>query len=72
MTDLHRREILKILAGGAVATAGLALMPIAAESTPLTVDKARPAAPESPIEEAAVYVRRRRRKGHWWRRRRRA
>ena len=56
MTDLHRREILKILAGGAVATAGLALMPIAAESTPLTVDKARPAAPESPIEEAAVYV----------------
>jgi hypothetical protein len=66
MTDLHRREILKILASGAaIATAGLALMPIAAESTPLTVGRARLAAPESPIEEAAVYVRRRRRKGHW-------
>jgi hypothetical protein len=69
MTDLHRREILRILAGGAaIATAGLALMPIAAESTPLTVGRARPAAPESPIEEAAVWRRRRRCRVCRWRR----
>ena len=59
MTDLHRREILRILVGGAaIAAAGLALMPIAAESTPLMVINARPAAPENPIEEAVVRRRR--------------
>ena len=69
VTHLHRREMLRIMAGGAaIAAAGLALMPIAAESTPLTVGRARPAAPESPIEEAVVRVRRRRRRVCWWRR----
>ena len=36
MTAIHRREMLGIMLGGAVvATAGLALMPVPAESAPL-------------------------------------
>jgi len=68
MTAIDRREMLRVLAGGAaVAAAGLALIPVAAESTPLLMSKSHPAAPEVPVEEAVVYVRRRRRKVCWWR-----
>jgi hypothetical protein len=66
MTAIDRRKMLRVLAGGAaVATAGLALIPIAAESAPLL--KSRPATPELPVEEA-VWVRRRRCRVCWWRR----
>ncbi len=40
MTAIHRREMLRFMLGGAVvATAGLALMPVPAESVPLTMSK---------------------------------
>ena|SRR5437763_13130270 len=59
MTAIDRRKMLRILAGGAaVATAGLALIPDAAESAALL--KSHLATPEVPVEEA-VWVRRRRR-----------
>jgi len=67
MTAIDRREMLRILAGGAaVATAGLALIPVAAEAAPLLVSKSHPATPEVPVEEA-VWVRRRRCRVCWWR-----
>jgi hypothetical protein len=44
MTAIQRREMLRFMLGGAVvATAGLALMPVPAESAPLTMSKSRPA-----------------------------
>ena len=67
MTAIHRREMLRVMLGGAVvATAGLALMPVSAESAPLTMSKSRPATTDNLVEEAVVVVRRRR----WGRRRR--
>ena len=67
MTAIHRREILRVMLGGAVvATAGLALMPVRAESAPLTMSKSLPATTENLVEEAVGVVRRRR----WGRRRR--
>jgi hypothetical protein len=69
MTAIDRRKMLRILAGGAaIATAGLALIPDAAESAPLL--KSHPAIPEVRVEEA-VWVRRRRCRVCWWRRGRR-
>jgi hypothetical protein len=68
MTAIDRRKMLGILAGGAaVAAAGWALIPVAAEATPLTMSKSHPAIPEVPVEEA-VWVRRRRCRRCWWRR----
>ena len=75
MTAIDRRKMLRILAGGAaIATAGLALIPVAAEATPLMMSKSHlmmskshPATPEVPVEEA-VWVRRRRCRVCWWRR----
>lgn len=68
MTAIHRREMLGVMLGGAVvATAGLALMPVPAESAPLTMSKSRPVTTDNFVEEAVVVVRRRRR---WWHRRR--
>jgi len=63
MTDIHRREMLRVMLGGAViGAAGLTMRPVAAESA----------------EEAAVVVRRPRRRVHrrrplvcWWQRGRR-
>ena len=67
MTAFDRREVLRVMLGGAaVAAAGLALIPVPAESAPLTMSKSLPAAMENPVEEAVVVVRRRR----WGRRRR--
>jgi hypothetical protein len=69
MTAIDRRKMLRILAGGAaIATAGLALIPDAAESAPLL--ESHPPTPEVPVEEA-VWVRRRRCRVCWWRRGRR-
>jgi hypothetical protein len=78
MTAIHRREMLRVMLGGAVvAAAGLAMLPDAAESAPLTMSKSLPAV-ENPVEEAVVVVRRRRRRVHrrrplvcWWHRGRR-
>ena len=61
MTAIHRREMLRVILGGAVASAGLALMPVPAGSAPLTVSKSRPATTDNLVEEAVVVVRRRRR-----------
>ena len=67
MTAIDRRKMLRILAGGAaIATAGLALIPDAAESAPLL--KSHLATPEVPVEKAVVFVRRRRCRRCWWRR----
>jgi hypothetical protein len=73
MTEIHRREILRVMLSSAVvATAGLALMPISAESAPLTMSKSLPVTTENPIEEAVVVVRHRRpRRVCWWHRGRR-
>jgi hypothetical protein len=78
MTAFDRREVLRVMLGGAaVAAAGLALMPVPAESAPLAMSKSLPAAMENPVEEAVVVVRRRgwgrrrRRRVCWWRRGRR-
>ena len=77
MTAIHRREMLGVMLGGAVvATAGLALMPVPAESAPLTMSKSLPATTENFVEEAVVVVRRRRwvhrrRRVCWWHRGRR-
>ena len=76
MTAIHRREMLRVILGGAVvatATAGLALMPVPAKSAPLMMSKSCPATTENPVEEAVVVVRRRRRRVRvcWWRRGRR-
>jgi hypothetical protein len=77
MTAIHRREMLGVMLGGAVvATAGLALMPVPAESAPLTISKSLPATTENFVEEAVVVVRRRRwvhrrRRVCWWHRGRR-
>jgi hypothetical protein len=69
MTAIHRREMLGVMLGGAVvATAGLALMAVPAESAPLTMSKGRPATTDNLVEETVYVVRRRRR---WWRRRHR-
>lgn len=67
MTPLHRREMFGVMLGGAVvATAGLALMAVPAESAPLTapltMSKSRPATTDNLFEEAVVVVRRRRRR----------
>jgi hypothetical protein len=68
MTAIDRRKMLRILAGSAaIATAGLALIPVASEATPLEMSKSHPANPEVPVEEA-VWVRRRRCRRCWWRR----
>jgi hypothetical protein len=70
MTAIHRREMLGVMLGGAVvATAGLALMLVPAESAPLTMSKTRPATTDNLVEEAVVVVRRRR--SRWVRRHRR-
>jgi hypothetical protein len=62
MTAIHRREMLRVMLGGAVvATAGLALMPVPAESAPLTMSKSLPATTENLVEEVVVVVRRHRR-----------
>lgn len=72
MTAIQRREMLRFMLGGAVvATAGLALMPVPAESAPLTVSKSLPATTENFVEGAVVVVRRRRRRVCWWHRGRR-
>lgn len=72
MTVIHRREMLGVILGGAVvATAGLAMLPGAAESAPLTTYKNLPATTENFVDEAVVVVRRRRRRVCWWRRGRR-
>lgn len=77
MTAIHRREMLGVMLGGTVvATAGLALMPVPAESAPLTMSKSLPATTENFVEEAVVVVRRRRwvhrrRRVCWWHRGRR-
>ncbi len=77
MTAIRRREMLGVMLGGAVvATAGLALMPVPAESAPLTMSKSLPATTENFVEEAVVVVRRRRwvhrrRRVCWWHRGRR-
>jgi hypothetical protein len=71
MTAIHRREMLRVILGGAgVAAAGLALMPGPAESAPLMMSKSLPAV-ENLVDEAVVVVRRRRRRVCWWRRGRR-
>jgi len=63
MTAIDRREVLRVLLGGAVvATVGLAMLPDAAESAPLTISKSLPASTKTPVEEAVVVVRHRR---HW-------
>jgi hypothetical protein len=63
MIAIHRREMLGVMLGGAVvATAGLALMAVPAESVPLTMSKSRPATTDNLVEEAVVVVRRRRRR----------
>jgi hypothetical protein len=68
MTAFDRRNVLRVMLGGAVvATAGLALIPVPAESAPLAMSKGLSAATENGVEEAVVVVRRRR---HWGRRRR--
>jgi hypothetical protein len=77
MTAIDRREILRVMLGGAaVAAAGLALMPVPAKSAPLATSKNLSAATENPVEEAVVVVRGRRRvyrrrRVCWWRRGRR-
>jgi hypothetical protein len=77
MTAIDRREILRVMLGGAaVAAGGLALMPVPAKSAPLATSKSLSAATENPVEEAVVVVRRRRRvyrrrRVCWWRRGRR-
>jgi hypothetical protein len=76
MTAIDRREILRVMLGGAaVAAAGLALMPVPAKSAPLAISKSLSVATENPVEEAVVVVRRRRvyrrRRVCWWRRGRR-
>jgi hypothetical protein len=72
MTAIHRREMLGIMLGGAaVATVGLAMMSVPAESAPLTVSKTLSATTDNHVEEAVVVVRRRRRRVCWWRRGRR-
>jgi hypothetical protein len=61
MTAIHRRQMLRVMLGSAVvATAGLAMLLIAAESAPITMSKSLPAPTENLVEEA-VWVRRR----HW-------
>ncbi len=63
MSAIHRREMLRVMLGGAVVvTTGLAMLPVASESAPLTMSKSLPAPTENLIEEAVVVVRRRR---HW-------
>ena len=70
MTIIHRREMLKVLLGGAAAaTAGLALLPVPVESAPLTISKSVPATTDNFVEEAVVVVHRNHR--HWGRRRHR-
>jgi hypothetical protein len=77
MTAIDRREVLRVMLGGAVvATAGLALMPVPAKSAPSAVSKSLSAVTENPVEDAVVVVRRRRRvyrrrRVCWWRRGRR-
>jgi hypothetical protein len=66
MTVIYRREMLRVMLGGAVvATAGLAMLPVAAESAQLATSKSLPAPTENLVEEAAVVVRRRRRRVCW-------
>ena len=61
MTAFDRREVLRVMLGGAaVAVPGLALMPVSAQSAPLTMSKSLQATMENPVEEAVVVVRRRR------------
>jgi hypothetical protein len=79
MTAIDRRSILLKIAGGAAATVALALLPDAAESTPLSGGMVGGAMkPESLVEEARTVVvstrhphRRRRRRVCYWRRGRR-
>jgi hypothetical protein len=65
MTEIHRREMLRVILGGAViATAGLALMPVPAESAPLTMSKSLlPATTENLVQEAVAVMHRGRRRG---------
>jgi hypothetical protein len=65
MTAIHRREMLRVMLGGAVV---LAMLPVAAESAQLAMSKSLPAPTENLVEEAVVVVRRRRRRVCWWHR----
>jgi hypothetical protein len=74
MAAIDRRNVLRVMLGGTVvATAGLALTAVPAQSASLAMSKSLSAATGSPIEEAVVVVRRRRRRRRvcWWRRGRR-
>ena len=72
MTAIRRREMFRVMLGGAVVTTpGLAMLPVAAEAAPLTMSKSFPAPTENLVEEAVVVVRRRRRRVCWWHRGRR-
>jgi hypothetical protein len=72
MTAIHRREMLGImLVGAAVATGGLVMMSVPAESAPLTMSKSLSATTDNHVEDAVVVVRRHRRRVCWWRRGRR-
>lgn len=74
MTAIDRREVLRVMLGGAVvATAGLAMMPVQADAAPLAISKSFPVPADNRVEEAVVVVRRRRRRRRvcWWRRGRR-
>jgi len=71
MNDIYRREMFKILLGGAVVAAcGMALTTGAAQSAPFP-SISPPAPEENLIENAVVVVRRRRRRVCFWRRGRR-
>ena len=66
MTAIHRREMLRVvLSGAAVAAAGFAMLPVAAEAAPLTMNKNLAPLTENPVEEAVVVIRPRRRRVCW-------
>ncbi len=72
MTAIHRREMLRVvLSGAAVAAAGLALLPVAAEAAPLMMNKNLAAQAGNFVEDAVVIIRPRRRRVCRWRRGRR-
>ena len=83
MPDIHRRAMLGVILGGAVAAAvGSALAPDCAEAAPLMMNKDLAPGAENPeaenlVEKAVVVVhtrpvvRRRRRRVCWWHRGRR-
>jgi len=69
VTAIHRREMFRVLLGGAViGTMGSTLISGAAKSAPLMTDKSLLAPTENLVEEAVVVVRRRRVRRCWWHR----